>query len=109
MTRCIHESDLFDIGFKLGPLGYTYRLDGIDSNEDWYYIQVELSDNPGTAHYRVYADSLPFSGNWCLMERGRTVDTDYLRELVADTIPEILGLDSKIRQPMPLSYYEIRT
>lgn len=103
----ITEVDMVRLGFRLGSMYETYRMDGT-SDGSWFYIQAELLPS-GAVRCSIYGETPPLAGEWVRLDTKEVGTADDLRELVDEVFTDILDANqSLIRMTMPISYYEFR-
>lgn len=109
MNECtITETELVRMGFRLGSMYETYRMDGM-SDGTYFYMQVELLPTGGV-RCSIFGESPPLAGEWVRLDTRDLFTGDEVRELVGEVFTDIYEANqSLIRTVMPLTYYDVRT
>lgn len=103
----VTETELVRMGFRLGSMYETYRMDGM-SDGTYFYLQVELMTT-GAVRCTIYGETPPLAGAWLRLDTRELTSADEVRELVGEVFDDIYEPNqSLIRMAMPLTYYETR-
>lgn len=98
MTTNIDDYTLINLGFKLGPLGHTWRLDGY-SGDEWYYIQALPPDEHGVV---LHTYGLDPDGEFMKLDRSQISDTEELRQYTESLLDVHLNEKESLIRPIKM-------